>query len=150
MSVTNLMDQVKTWKAPQPRIGTPVMFYPDADTGKEPSFGFLVEVFHKTVSIMLMTRGGYIIKREVNHKDDPELKLSPDRRSSGAWEETPDVRLLYELAERVARLENGSNETNPVAQFPVAKKTRRGNGDALRRWREQKKQAALAQAVEQG
>jgi len=116
--VTQLVESTKQWTMPVPSIGTPVLFYEESDTNQKPSFGHIVEVHSKTVTLRIVTVSGFATKRDVSHRDDPALKMSNERRFSGSWEVTPEVRRMEILEDRLDDLERRMSEVGAPQTYP--------------------------------
>tara|TARA_R100001126_G_scaffold94942_1_gene66258 strand:- start:126 stop:512 length:387 start_codon:yes stop_codon:yes gene_type:complete len=99
----------ETFEMPKILVGTPVSFYPQANTDMHPILAFVARISRTGRNIMLRAHSGAIFEG-VRHCDDPKLQWNVDHRENGCWDYTDEWKRVEaarsELEERVAKLES--------------------------------------------
>lgn len=82
----SLQDDAIHFKAPECKIGDPVIFYTGGDKSQHPSIGFCIRTDGRSIDISTFDRTGHRVYSEVHHLTDPVLKINENIRKAGAWE----------------------------------------------------------------
>ena len=106
MSATLTQEEVAksgTYEMPKAVIGRTVYWYSDANSkGSPPTPAIITKVGFRGVNLSVIRQDaqGFYPFSGVRHISDPEALLEQFQQS-GAWEDTPDTKLLLKLAEVV-------------------------------------------------
>ena len=100
-------EEAAAWVPPGVLLGDEVVFYEAGDIRDDSSWGKVIGVSGKSVSIQICSifapSGEF--KQDVLHKDDPWLAERPDRRSQGSWDFSPRQKRLNQMLPRLESLD---------------------------------------------
>ncbi|MBR50184.1 MAG: hypothetical protein CMA83_01205 [Euryarchaeota archaeon] len=98
---------------PSIEVGTPVSFYPHANTNMHPMLAFVSRVSRTGRNIMLRAHSGAVFEG-VRHSDDPKLQWNADHRENGCWDYTDEWKRVekerQEIKDRLDALESSDSE----------------------------------------
>ena len=89
--------EVLDWVPPKAERGEVVLWYRHGVKGVEPQIAVVSKDRHRAVDIQVFGAAQHRMNN-VPHIDDPRLKINTDIRENGAWERSPAMQQLKDVA----------------------------------------------------
>lgn len=81
-----------------PKVGDPVVWYPEGNTEQAPTPGIVVLPGQHAVDIVCHSEhGGHILKQSVWHIHDKKIQENENVRKAGGWDYAPHFRDMLDL-----------------------------------------------------